>query len=85
MQNLGFKMHVPNSLTYSDMTFCPGAEEPPVEQLAQLPSNKRALFIMSSNAYAKKQIATALSKHPAFRVPTKSLLCAPPSQCEVHT
>lgn len=77
MQNLGFRMHVPNSLTYSDVSFCPGAEEPAAEELAQMPSNKRALFMMSSNAYAKKQIATALSRHPAFRVPHKSLLCVP--------
>lgn len=84
MQQLGFKMHVPNSLTYSDVNFCPGAEEPAVEELQQMPSNKRALFMMSSNAYAKKQITAALSRHPAFRMPTNSLLCASSSSSNTY-
>lgn len=74
MQNLGFKMDVTNSLTYSDMKFCTGSEEPPVEELQQLPSNYRALFLMSANPSAKKQLAAALAMHPAFIKPTKSWL-----------
>jgi hypothetical protein len=66
LQNLGFDMGPPASLTYANVTWCEGASEPPAAQLQPPDVPHKLLFVLAAEQTGAAALVDALGKHPAF-------------------
>ena len=76
VQQLGFHMGPPASLSYSNVTWCPGSHEPPEDTLREFSVEHDALFILAPVASGAQALAQALARHEAYVLPKRGCATA---------
>jgi hypothetical protein len=77
MQALAFKMAPPATLTYDDIDWCPGSDEPPAAALPEIPSVHKMLFVLGSEHSGAEWLSNALLAHRSYIAPLRPHWCVP--------
>lgn len=80
LQEFGFKLYNPATLTYSDVRWCPGSQEPAADELRPLPEAYKVLFVLGAQKAGTTWFYNALQTHPAFVGPERGYMYAAPRQ-----